>query len=1135
MQDRHTVWRLRIMHQNTSAIRCLFLFILLVLPVGLRAQPLIRHDMQVVLQPPEHRLQVTDTITFPSNLAGPWQFLLHAGLRPTTPTPGVHVARQQTEKPTTPASLPLESYAVTLPPGMRSFVVQYAGEIMHPLQQQGPEYARGFRDTPGTIAADGVYLSAATYWYPRSDNELLTFTLEVRLPPAWDAVSQGQRTRHQPRQDATQVRWESTQPQEEIYLVGGKYTEYSQSAGRVQAMAFLRQPDAQLAQKYLEATAQYIAMYSDLIGPYPYGKFALVENFWETGYGMPSFTLLGPSIIRFPFILHSSYPHEILHNWWGNGVFIDATEGNWAEGLTAYLADHLIQEQRGTAVTYRRTTLQKYADYVAVHQDFPLMAFRARHDAVTEAVGYGKAMMLFHMLRQQIGDEAFVRALQAFYRDNRYRQASFDDLRRAFTNAVGSDMQEMFEQWITRTGAPELRIREATVRSDGAEYLLTTAVEQIQPGAVYRLQLPLAVTMEGREPAYQTTATMSDTRLALTLRLPARPLRLDVDPQFDVFRRLHRDEIPPALSQMFGAEKVMMILPAAATEAVRQGYGQLAQAWQQGTAGQLEVRWDDETTALPTDRAVWLCGWDNRWRSQLSAALTEYDAAISADVVRLGDTELRRATHTVVLATRHPSNPQLALAWIATDNPAALPGLARKLPHYGKYSYLGFTGDEPTNVAKGQWPVVQSPMSVFLPQADGRIVKVAQAELAPRHALATLPAVFSAKRMLQTIRTLASNEMRGRGFGTPELDRVADFLAAEFREAGLQPAGDQAGDYFQSWRARGGNPEREVRLKNVVGIIPGRKPEWADQSVVVGAHYDHLGLGWPDVHQADIGKVHPGADDNASGVAVLLELARVLGKTWRPDRTVVFVAFSGEEAGRLGSQYYVSHAQRFPVAQSIGMLNLDTVGRLGQNKLIILGTASAREWPHIFRGAGYMTGVEIEPVAAELDASDQKSFLDAGIPAVQLFSGVHRDYHRPTDTVDKIDPQGLVKVAAVARQAVVYLAGRDTPLTSTLGADHEAVAKHPETAPGRRVSLGTVPDFTYDGQGYRVSDVTPDSPAAKAGLQAGDIIVRLGHTAIPDIRALASVLKTLQPGDHIDVTFRRAGSEHTIQAQVVPR
>jgi hypothetical protein len=960
--------------------------------------------------------------------------------------------------------------------------------------------------------------------------------MEVQSPPAWEAISQGKRTRHERHEARTLVRWESAEAQEQIFLVAGPLTAYQQQTGAVHAMAFLRTPDTSLAQQYLDVTGQYVTMYSQLLGQYPYEKFALVENFWESGSGMPSFTLLGSKVIRLPFILHSSYPHEILHNWWGNGVFVAEASGNWSEGLTAYLADHLVQEQRGSGAAYRRTALQKYVDYVAVQQDFPLTAFQARHDAVTEAIGYGKALMFFHMLRQQVGDERFVQALRAFYRDQRFRRASFDDLRQAFADITGNDMQPFFDQWISRIGAPELHLRDTAVRLDGTTYLLTAVVEQVQPGPTYALHLPLAVTLEGQTQAYETTVAMADKHLELVLRLPARPLRLDLDPQFDLFRRLHRHEIPPALSQMFGAAQGLILLPTQAPPQVRQAYQQFAQAWQQASPGQLEVRWDDDLTALPADRAVWLWGWENRWRSQVAAAMAEYAVTVSAEGVQLADTALRRAEHTVVLTARHPLNAQHTLAWIATDNPAALPGLGRKLPHYGKYSYLAFTGDEPTNVVKGQWTVLDSPMSVLLPQPDGHTVSVAPAALAPRQALATLPPVFSAERMQHVIQTLASAEMRGRGFGTPELDRVADFLAAQFRAAGLQPAGDQEDSYFQHWSARGGIPERQVRLKNVVGFLPGTKPEWATQSVVLGAHYDHLGLGWPDVHQEDIGTVHPGADDNASGVAVLLELAHVLSKTWRPERPVVFVAFAGEEAGRLGSQHYVAHMRRFPVMQCLGMLNLDSVGRLGDNKLFVLGTASAYEWPHLFRGVSYMTGVPIECVADEQGGSDQRSFLDAGVPAVQLFSGVHRDYHRPTDTPDKIDAAGLVKVAAVTREAIVYLAGRANPLRAAPGALHDMAPARPEASGGsRRISLGTLPDFTYEGEGYKISDVTPGSPAAQAGLQAGDVIVRLGTTAIANLRAFANALKALQPGEHISLTFRRDMTEHTVHVQVVTR
>jgi aminopeptidase N len=250
------------------------------------------------------------------------------------------------------------------------------------------------------------------------------------------------------------VRWESPEPMEEIFLIAARFHEYSSKAGRVDVIAFLRTPDEALAAKYLETTSQYLDMYRSLIGPYPFTKFALVENFWETGYGMPSFTLLGEKVIRFPFILHSSYPHELLHNWWGNSVYVDFGGGNWCEGLTTYMADHLIKEQRGQGAQYRRDALQRYADYVGPDGDFPLRSFISRTDAATEAVGYGKSMMMWHMLRRMIGDGPFIEGVRAFYRDNIYRAASFGDLRAAFETASGIDLGGFFEQWVERAGDP---------------------------------------------------------------------------------------------------------------------------------------------------------------------------------------------------------------------------------------------------------------------------------------------------------------------------------------------------------------------------------------------------------------------------------------------------------------------------------------------------------------------------------------------------------------------------------------------------------------------------------------------------------------------------------------------------------
>jgi Iap family predicted aminopeptidase len=321
-------------------------------------------------------------------------------------------------------------------------------------------------------------------------------------------------------------------------------------------------------------------------------------------------------------------------------------------------------------------------------------------------------------------------------------------------------------------------------------------------------------------------------------------------------------------------------------------------------------------------------------------------------------------------------------------------------------------------------------------------------------------------------------------------------------------------------------------MKNVIGMIAGRKKELKRQSIVVGAHYDHLGLGWPDVKEGNKGKVHPGADDNASGVAVLLELATVLGKNLSPDRTVVFVAFTAEEAGKRGSKYYVANHKNYPADTCIGMLNLDTVGRLGKGKLLVLGGASAKEWVHIFRGAGYVAGVQVGMVSEDLDASDQKSFHEAGIPAVQLFTGPHPDYHRPTDTADKIVSEGLLKVASVAKEVIEYLANAEEPLTGSIqsGAERGLVSGRE-----RAVTLGTIPDFSYRGIGYRLSGVVSGLPAETAGLREGDIIIRIDSSPVEGLKDLSRVLRSLTPGAPVSITFVREGKEMTVGTAVVEK
>ncbi len=1041
-----------------------------------------------------------------------------------TPAAGIIISGAEKR----PGIVPLEAFRVMLPRGIRTFTIEYGGTINHPIESIGREQARGFSGTAGVISDEGVYLAGSSYWYPVIEGALVSFSLETMLPSGWDAVSQGDRTLHEKEKARTVTRWESPEPQDEIFLIAGRFIEYTRPADTALAMAFLREPDKGLADKYLDAADRYLGMYEKLIGPYPYNKFALVENFWETGFGMPSFTLLGPKIIRLPFIINTSYPHEILHNWWGNSVFPDYEKGNWSEGLTAYLSDHLIREQQGTAAEYRQTTLQKYADYVLEGRDLPLTDFLSRHSSPSEAVGYGKSLMFFHMLRRTLEDRAFISGLKDFYSTFKFRFASFDDLRLSFERASGGNLKDEFDQWITRKGAPELRVDNVKSRKKGKSFLLLMRIRQIQQGGIYHMRIPVAVTLEGSDKAFQAMVELKSRGREIALELPARPLRVDIDPEFDLFRRLDREEIPPAVSQALGAKKMLIVLPSSADKTLLAAYRELARAISASGPDEAEAALDSEVKALPRNRAVTILGWDNRFINTAIASVSQYDASFSPDSVRIGLTGVKKKNHAILLTARHPGNKDLALMFIATDDEQALPGLARKLPHYHKYSYLAFEGQEPENVVKGRWPVVNSPMTAFLPRADGTISKIEMGKLPPRKPLAELPETLSGNRMMDTIRFLTGKNLKGRGFGTEGLDRAAEYIASKFQEAGLTPAGDSEGSYFQSWTEKGGDPEQEVVMRNVVGVIPGRKREYAGQSIVMGAHYDHLGLGWPDVREGNKGKIHPGADDNASGVAALLELARALREKAAPDRSIVLVAFAGEEAGRKGSKHYVSNEKRHPAHKAVAMVNLDTIGRLARNKLLVLGGDTAKEWVHIIRGAGYVSGVEVEMVSEKIDASDQSSFEVAGVPAIQITTGPHPDYHRPSDTADKIDAEGLKKAASVAKEIVEYLANRPEPLTSSLMRAPEGT----KVAGERKVSLGTIPDFAYSGRGVRLSGVMPGSPAESAGLKEGDIIIRISSAPLSGLKDLSEILKTLKPGDRVSITFQREGNEKIVETEL---
>jgi aminopeptidase YwaD len=311
---------------------------------------------------------------------------------------------------------------------------------------------------------------------------------------------------------------------------------------------------------------------------------------------------------------------------------------------------------------------------------------------------------------------------------------------------------------------------------------------------------------------------------------------------------------------------------------------------------------------------------------------------------------------------------------------------------------------------------------------------------------------------------------------------------------------------------------------NVSGVLPGRE---GGPVLVVGAHMDHLGEGTSSSLAPGVREIHNGADDNASGVAVILEMARVLGALPVAERpyTVCFVAFGAEEMGLLGSKHYVEHLDPALRQRMVAMLNFDMVGRLGDEQhLVIAGMGTSSLWPGLVERA--RGPQEIRTSEDGYGASDQTSFYEAGLPVLHFFTGTHSDYHKPSDDIDKINFAGAATVAGIALRVVHTL--------STAGGklDYIKVARTAPARGGFRVSLGTVPDYGAKVDGVRLTGVREGGAAAKAGLQKGDVIQKIGAREVHNLDDYMATFAVLEPGTAVDVVVLREGK--TLTVSLVP-
>jgi len=374
------------------------------------------------------------------------------------------------------------------------------------------------------------------------------------------------------------------------------------------------------------------------------------------------------------------------------------------------------------------------------------------------------------------------------------------------------------------------------------------------------------------------------------------------------------------------------------------------------------------------------------------------------------------------------------------------------------------------------------------------------------------------------IEYLASNDLEGRAIGTDGEVLAAKYIADQFREIGLEPRGTDR--FFQTFKVnKPTNPHEQAVIgtdgegitgRNVVGFIN----NGAEYTIALGAHYDHLGYGNEGSLYRGDRAVHNGADDNASGTAALIQLARIL-KERQSDYNFLFVAFSGEENGLWGSNYY-SKNSTVDIDSINFMINMDMVGRLNnEESLAINGVGTSPRWNEVIDKVN-TDSLKLVTSESGVGPSDHTSFYLQDIPVLHFFTGQHEDYHRPSDDADKINYSGMVKIIRYISRLLDNL-DEEEKLAFTKTQDSSG------NSPRFTVSLGVVPDYLFDGDGMRIDGVTEGKPAATAGLEKGDVVTRLGDSTIVDMMDYMRALSAFKEGQETTVVYKRSEEIKTVE------
>ena len=407
-------------------------------------------------------------------------------------------------------------------------------------------------------------------------------------------------------------------------------------------------------------------------------------------------------MLRLPFIIDTSLGHEIAHCWWGNGVYVDYNNGNWSEALTTYVADYLYKEKKSdlAARSYRRQILRNYATLVKPQNDFALTGFISRQDPLTKAVGYDKGAMVFHMLRKILGEEAFWGGLRDIYQQRIFQPTSWADLQRAFEIRAHRSLQDFFNQWVSRKGAPNFYLDRVTVEQSDGHWMIRGRIAQEKPYYSFRVKLTLE---SGSQKWSRDISVSAQKATFFEMQSNTAPYRLIVDPDYDIMRRLHDAEVPPSINSLKSSPSVLVVVTENAPPEIKEAAGLMARSlglkrYQFVSANTVSQKQLHENDLLVIGHP------------EQEALLGHMPHEIMMDnfSFSLHNMVYDQPSDVFFGVFAHPFAEDRVAALFWPLSPVQAEVVARKVTHYGKYSYLVFQNGQ--NREKGFWQPENSPL-----------------------------------------------------------------------------------------------------------------------------------------------------------------------------------------------------------------------------------------------------------------------------------------------------------------------------------------------------------------------------------------------------------------------------------------